>query len=128
MPCSWCADWVLSAPLLAPAPEPQPLNPQLCSATLRKLRDKFNKRLSTTVEEENSNRDHFEEVQRREEKAGKEKLSLEQQLGLEKKERRRQMQVGARAEGAESLPGRAQRCARGRRRADAAGHPPKSRS
>eukprot|EP00232_Nephroselmis_pyriformis_P022296 CAMPEP_0182866424 /NCGR_PEP_ID=MMETSP0034_2-20130328/8197_1 /TAXON_ID=156128 /ORGANISM="Nephroselmis pyriformis, Strain CCMP717" /LENGTH=341 /DNA_ID=CAMNT_0024998751 /DNA_START=201 /DNA_END=1222 /DNA_ORIENTATION=+ len=63
------------------------------SATLKKLRDKFNKRLSTTVEEENSNRDHFEEVQRREEKAGKEKLSLEQQLGLEKKERRRQMQL-----------------------------------
>ena len=69
--------------------------PPVCSATLKKLRDKFNKRLSTTVQEENSNRDHFEEVQRREEKAGKEKLSLEQQLGLEKKERRRQMQVRA---------------------------------
>jgi len=43
------------------------------------------------MEEENSERDHFEEVCRREEKAGKERLTLEQQLRVERRERQKQV-------------------------------------
>ena len=45
--------------------------------------------LATSVPEENSRRSHFEEVCKREEKASKEKLSLEQQLRIERRERQK---------------------------------------
>ena len=49
------------------------------------------RKLATTVEEEASMRAHFEEVRHREEKAGKEREALEQQLRLERKEREKQL-------------------------------------
>ncbi|KAK3233691.1 hypothetical protein CYMTET_56025 [Cymbomonas tetramitiformis] len=59
--------------------------------TLEKVKTTTYKRLTTTVEEENSERDHFEEVCKREEKAGKERQSLEQQLRVERRERQKQL-------------------------------------
>jgi len=60
-------------------------------ATMAAVKDVTQKRLSTTVEEENNQRDHFEEVCKREEKAGKERLSLEMQLKAERRERQKQL-------------------------------------
>eukprot|EP00239_Pterosperma_sp_CCMP1384_P001016 CAMPEP_0197852814 /NCGR_PEP_ID=MMETSP1438-20131217/21474_1 /TAXON_ID=1461541 /ORGANISM="Pterosperma sp., Strain CCMP1384" /LENGTH=359 /DNA_ID=CAMNT_0043467007 /DNA_START=334 /DNA_END=1410 /DNA_ORIENTATION=+ len=60
-------------------------------STLEKVKASTFKRLTTTVEEENSERDHFEEVCKREERAGKEKQSLEQQLRVERRERSKQV-------------------------------------
>ena len=56
---------------------------------IKRLRQGTHRRLSVTVEEENSRRSHFEEVCKREEKASKEKLSLEQQLRIERRERQK---------------------------------------
>ena len=56
---------------------------------LKRLKQGVHRRLSVTVEEENSRRSHFEEVCKREEKASKEKLSLEQQLRIERRERQK---------------------------------------
>ena len=56
---------------------------------LKRLQQGTEKRLSVTVEEENSKRSHFTEVMSREEKASKEKLSLEQQLRIERRERQK---------------------------------------
>ena len=56
---------------------------------LKRLKQGAHRRLSVTVEEENSRRSHFEEVCKREEKASKEKLSLEQQLRIERRERQK---------------------------------------
>ena len=56
---------------------------------LKRLKQGTHRRLSITVEEQNSKRAHFEEVLKREEKASKEKLSLEQQLRIERRERQK---------------------------------------
>ncbi|KAK9816570.1 hypothetical protein WJX72_002085 [[Myrmecia] bisecta] len=66
-------------------------------AALEKLRHIAYKKLTTTVEEDNSNREHFEEVCRREKKAMKEKLTLEQQLRLDRRERLNQSTMLANA-------------------------------
>lgn len=58
-----------------------------------KLRQFAQKRLTTTVEEDNSNRDYFEEVKEREEKAVSEKLQLEQKLRLQRVELTKQMNI-----------------------------------
>mmetsp|Transcript_7603 Transcript_7603/g.13085 ORF Transcript_7603/g.13085 Transcript_7603/m.13085 type:complete len:364 (-) Transcript_7603:224-1315(-) len=55
------------------------------------VKDRTYKRLTTTMEEENSEQDHFEEVCRREERAGKERQTLEQQLQLDRRERSKQV-------------------------------------
>eukprot|EP00241_Pyramimonas_parkeae_P005339 CAMPEP_0114239084 /NCGR_PEP_ID=MMETSP0058-20121206/8262_1 /TAXON_ID=36894 /ORGANISM="Pyramimonas parkeae, CCMP726" /LENGTH=357 /DNA_ID=CAMNT_0001351223 /DNA_START=139 /DNA_END=1212 /DNA_ORIENTATION=+ len=60
-------------------------------AILEKVRARTQKSLTTTMEEENSEKDHFEEVCRREEKAGKERQTLEQQLRVERRERSKQV-------------------------------------
>ena len=66
--------------------------------TLSSLRTTARQRLSTTVEEENRTNEYFNDVQTREEKAGKECLSLQQQLGAERRERARQSAAMAEAE------------------------------
>eukprot|EP00873_Tetraselmis_striata_P022428 jgi/Tetstr1/442692/TSEL_030783.t1 len=58
--------------------------------TFEKLRKMAYKKLTTTVEEDNSNREHFQEVCQREEKAKKAKKDLEHQLRLERREREKQ--------------------------------------
>lgn len=63
-----------------------------------KLRQFAQKRLTTTVEEDNSNRDYFEEVKEREEKAVSEKLQLEQKLRLQRVELTKQMNIMQSAE------------------------------
>jgi|AntAceMinimDraft_11_1070367.scaffolds.fasta_scaffold94161_1 hypothetical protein len=55
------------------------------------VRRKLNRRLHTTVEEETSVKENFEQVLSREKKAGKERLALENQLKVESRERRRQV-------------------------------------
>eukprot|EP00976_Prorocentrum_cordatum_P016790 337800-Prorocentrum_minimum.AAC.2 len=60
-------------------------------AILTAVKDRTYRRLTTTMEEENSERDHFEEVCRREERAGKERQTLEQQLHIERRERSKQI-------------------------------------
>eukprot|EP00238_Polyblepharides_amylifera_P010836 CAMPEP_0196587282 /NCGR_PEP_ID=MMETSP1081-20130531/57000_1 /TAXON_ID=36882 /ORGANISM="Pyramimonas amylifera, Strain CCMP720" /LENGTH=362 /DNA_ID=CAMNT_0041909425 /DNA_START=137 /DNA_END=1225 /DNA_ORIENTATION=- len=60
-------------------------------AILEKVKARTYKCLTTTMEEENSEKDHFEEVCRREEKAGKERQTLEQQLRVERRERSKQV-------------------------------------
>jgi len=55
-----------------------------------RLRQYAQKRLTTTVEEDNSNREYFEEVKEREERAVAEKLQLEQKLKLQRVELQKQ--------------------------------------
>ena len=59
-------------------------------STMGDVRGKLSRRLHTTVEEETSVKDNFEQVLAREKKAGKERLALENQLKVESRERRRQ--------------------------------------
>lgn len=66
--------------------------------TIEKLRSTFYKKLTTTVEEDNSNAEYFEEVCQREEKAKKEQLTLEQRLRLESRERHKAVQLITTAE------------------------------
>ena len=60
-------------------------------ATMGDVRGKLSRRLHTTVEEETSVKNNFEQVLAREKKAGKERLALENQLKVESRERRRQV-------------------------------------
>jgi len=60
---------------------------------MEKLRKVTYSKMVTTVEEEESQKTHFEEVLKREEKADKEKHSLEQQLRVERDERSKQMSL-----------------------------------
>ena len=53
---------------------------------MTKLRNFAQKKLHTTVEEDNSNREYFQEVKEREERAVSEKVQLEQKLKLQRVE------------------------------------------
>lgn len=53
---------------------------------LTKLRQSAQKKLTTTVEEDSSNREYFEQVREREERAVAEKIQLEQKLKLQRVE------------------------------------------
>lgn len=66
--------------------------------TLAQVRSVMHKRLATTVEEENSTRAHYEDVCARQEKAAKDRTSLEQQLKMERKEREKQLRQMLEAE------------------------------
>mmetsp|Transcript_25667 Transcript_25667/g.71822 ORF Transcript_25667/g.71822 Transcript_25667/m.71822 type:complete len:357 (+) Transcript_25667:25-1095(+) len=66
--------------------------------TFEKLRQTAYKKLTTTVEEDNSNKEYFDEVCQREEKAKKDKTTLEQQLKLERRERQKASQLITTAE------------------------------
>ncbi|GAX78075.1 hypothetical protein CEUSTIGMA_g5517.t1 [Chlamydomonas eustigma] len=57
---------------------------------MTKLRHYAQKRLTTTVEEDNSNREYYEEVKEREERAVSEKIQLEQKLKLQRVELQKQ--------------------------------------
>lgn len=67
---------------------------------LAHIRDFAHKRLTTTVEEDRSVREHFEDVRLREEKAVSEKQQLQQRLKLERMQRQRQAAVAQRSQGA----------------------------
>ena len=56
----------------------------------KQLRDFTHSKLTATVEEDNSQREHFEEIKIREEKAMSEKQQLQQKLKLERIERQKQ--------------------------------------
>lgn len=56
-----------------------------------KLCEHIHKRLTTTVEEDTSNREYYEEVKERDEKAAAEKLQLEHKLKLQRVERQIQL-------------------------------------
>lgn len=60
---------------------------------LSQLQGFVKKRMTTTVEEDNSQREHFEEVKIREEKAMSEKQQLQQKLKLERIERQKQINL-----------------------------------
>jgi len=60
-------------------------------AYLTKLRHFAQKRLATSVEEDNSNREYFEEVKEREERAVSEKIQLDQKLKLQRVELQKQV-------------------------------------
>jgi IQ domain-containing protein D len=64
------------------------------------VRDFARKRLTTTVEEDRSVQEHFEDVKIREEKALSEKSQLQQKLRLDRLQRQRQAGAMARAGGA----------------------------
>lgn len=59
-------------------------------AYLTKLRQCAQKRLTTTVEEDNSNKEYYDEVKDREERVVSEKLQLEQKLKLQRVELQKQ--------------------------------------
>lgn len=63
-----------------------------------RLRQYAQKRLTTTVEEDNSNREYYDEVREREEKAVNEKVQLEQKLKLQRVELQRQTHLVQSAE------------------------------
>ena len=67
--------------------------------TLQQLVLSTRKRLSTTVEEDQSRRERYAEVSQRVDKALKERQSLEQQLRIEKRERSRTVAHTSDAEG-----------------------------
>lgn len=67
---------------------------------LAHLRDFARKRLTATVEEDRSVREHFEDVKLREEKAVSEKQQLQQRLKLERVQRQRQAAVMQRSHSA----------------------------
>ena len=60
---------------------------------MTKLRHFAQKKLHTTVEEDNSNREYFQEVKEREERAVSEKVQLEQKLKLQRVELAKQASV-----------------------------------
>lgn len=66
--------------------------------TMENARNKLSRRLRTTVEEETSVKENFQQVLAREKKAGKERLALENQLKVESRERRRQVSHAEEAE------------------------------
>lgn len=66
--------------------------------TFEKLRQTAYKKLTTTVEEDNSNREHFMEVCMREKKALEQRNTLEQQLALQRRERQKEMEQITNAE------------------------------
>eukprot|EP00803_Ostreobium_quekettii_P003252 evm.model.scf_876.1 EVM.evm.TU.scf_876.1 scf_876:2363-5648(+) len=67
-----------------------PATTQLIS-TFEKLRAAIQKQLTTTVEEDTSNQEHFHLVKEREERAFSEKTQLEQKIKLQRIERQKQL-------------------------------------